>query len=112
VLDNHHSRQYEHGGRRHAARPRAVLTAPALTQDVGHGLTANSILICAYDHTPACRYHSGGDYPPKSQNPSAQHQPASTPLPRRAARQSFTLNQPWRLLVRPTAISPPAAINA
>lgn len=58
MLDDQHSRYHQHGGRRHAARPRAGLAAPALTQDVRHGLTANSVLICpttlSYDHTPAC----------------------------------------------------------
>ena len=46
MLDDQHSRHREHGGRGHAARPRAGLAAPALTQDVRHGLTANSVLIC------------------------------------------------------------------
>ena len=63
MLDNHHNRQHEHGGRSHAARPGAGLTAPALTQDVRHRLTATSALTCAYDHTPACRPQGGGITP-------------------------------------------------
>jgi hypothetical protein len=76
-------------------------------------LTANGVLICAYDHTPACRHQGGGDHP-KSQNPSAQHPSAGkhTPAPRRAVHHSFTLNQPWRLLAKPVTISPPATLNA
>jgi hypothetical protein len=103
VLDNHHTRQHEHDDRRHAARPRAGRTAPALTQDVRHGLTANSVLICAYDHTPACRHQSGGDHPqePEPERPASagQHTTATPELYPQSALATAG---------KPVTISPPA----
>ena len=42
-------------GRSHGPRPDSGCPAPSLT--------ATSVLICVYDHTPAGYHQGGGDYP-------------------------------------------------